>query len=206
MCIRKNSCCLHKKIKRRYSPIYRLFLTHVKHPADAKTWHQEASKHSQAGSTTATSLLQSAEPKFIFQGSHWDFTALDKGAKEFFFLKCDCVELSTEPNICNMEIIIVSQASPGIFCLDGGRGVFKRILWRTATSAKRRIQPHFRKSKMSSIASCLHLKACWKEPQGSRASSTAWSSPAKAEQCQHRCFNVHNIYKPDTCRQFIWNF
>lgn len=29
--------------------------------------------------------------------------------------------------------------------------------------------------------------------------------PAKADQCQHRCFNVHNIYKPDSSRQFIWN-
>lgn len=30
--------------------------------------------------------------------------------------------------------------------------------------------------------------------------------PAKADQCQHRCFNVHNIYKPDSFRQFIQNF
>lgn len=35
----------------------RLFLTHFEHPVDAKNRHQEASKHSQAGYTIATSLF-----------------------------------------------------------------------------------------------------------------------------------------------------
>lgn len=56
-----------QKNKRRYSPIYRLFLTYFKHPVDAKTRHQEASKHSQAGYTIATSLLKSVDPIFILQ-------------------------------------------------------------------------------------------------------------------------------------------
>lgn len=129
-----------------------------------------------------------------------------KVQRSFFSWNVTVWSLVQNQTFATWRLLLFLKQVPGIFCLDGGRGVFKRLLWRTATSAKRRIQPHFRKSKMSSIASCLHLKACWKEPQGSRASSTAWSSPAKAEQCQHRCFNVHNIYKPDTCRQFIWNF
>lgn len=57
-----------QKNKRRHSPINRLFLT-FKHPVDAKTRHQEDSKHSQAGYTTATSLSKSVDPIFVLQVS-----------------------------------------------------------------------------------------------------------------------------------------
>lgn len=180
MCIRKNSCCLHKKNKRRYSPIYRLFLTHFQHPVDAKTWHQEASKHTQVGSITATSPLKSGEPKFLFQGCCLRLYSFGQRCKGVFLLsKCDCVELSTEPNIWNPDYYCFSSKSQG-FSVWIVAEVFL-----SSFSEELRPMPREESKHISGNPKCQVLphacisKRAGKNPRAAEPSSTSWSSPSQ---------------------------
>lgn len=121
-------------------------------------------------------------PNSYFKAAAWDFTALDKGVL-FFSSQCDCVELSTEPNTWNTEIITVSQASPRDFLL----GWWQRCSF-NSFSEEQQPMPREDSKHISGSPKCqvlpraciVFLKPCWKRsPEKQSPSSTSWSSPSQ---------------------------
>lgn len=105
------------------------------------------------------------------------------------------------------RLLLFLKQVPGIFCLEGGRGVFKAASLKNCNQCQEKNPSTFQE--IPNVKYCLVLafqSVLERTPEQQSPPARPGPRPAKADQCQHRCFNVHNIYKPDTCRQFICNF
>lgn len=193
MCIRKNSCCLHKKIKGDILPFAGYF-SPIFNTLDIKK---------------LPSTVKWAPPQ-----PH-PFSSLDI-PNLYFKAVFETLQLWTKVQrrfFCSLNVTVWSSAQTnhlkhgGYYCFSSKSQGFSVWMWQRCflrgfseeqqTNAKRRrIQPGF--EEIQNVKYCLMLafkKMLERTPEQQSPPARPGPHPAKADQCQHRCFNVHNIYK-----------
>lgn len=198
MCIRKNSCCLHKKIKGDilpfagyFSPIFNtqqmLKLDIKKLPSTVK-W-----------APPQPHPFSSLEIPNLYFKAVFETLQLWTKVQRRFFCSLNVTVWSSAQNQPSetWRLLLFLKQVPGIFCLDVAEVFLRGFFEEQQTNAKRRrIQPGF--EEIQNVKYCLMLafkKMLERTPEQQSPPARPGPHPAKADQCQHRCFNVHNIYK-----------